>query len=165
MWVSEQLLKPEYVLVSYVSHHILFILNGKVEKLHNLHWNCYRDNVFLVNIFCDEAQANWNHTRLSFKSEVTAKPYLELKNLMQDSLAGVRLKDFQEYIVRKVWRTHPILTYLGRPFFHCYFCLSFTVPLMRGLSRSINIGRQDLEHEVIANTSNLSYFTYGILSL
>lgn len=49
-----------------------------------------RDNVFLVNIFCDKRHKLFETVlEFSFQSEVTARPYLELKHLMQDSSADI----------------------------------------------------------------------------
>lgn len=75
-----------------------------------------------------------------------------------------RLKGFHIDIVQTVWSKHPTLTHLGRP---VIMSPSLSLLLSWGVcSRSMNIRRQDLECEVIANSvSSLSYFINGYCTI
>lgn len=152
----EQLLKPKYV----SSFHVTLPYNIHSQWQSSKNYTVYIEIVketclFGKYLLWQEAQTNWNCTWVFFKSEVTAKPYLEVKHLKQDSSAGVaQAYRFPRARIEERVTSNPIPIYLDRPFLHC--------SSHEGCSRSINIRRQNLECEVTANsTCNLNYFTYG----
>lgn len=107
--------------------HIVFILNGKVVKTAQFTLKLLKRHVFGEYLLWQEAQIIETVLEFSLNLRSQQSPTLNW-SIWSNTLRLVlhRLKDFQVYmyIVRKVWRKHPILIHLDRPF--------FTV-LMRGL--------------------------------